>query len=156
MILRLSFALLALTGAAAAQSRYPDPVPTPEGYSTPAFEMFKLAPGKTEEFIRGVAIWDQVNAAGGQPKTHLYLHDDGEGWDVMLYKPPRAKPTPEQIAAMTKKRIELGLPTGPMYFIALREKVADHAHVVMTGPMLAESWVAELDKQRADLKAGKK
>lgn len=139
-----------------AQAKTGDPVlPTPPGMSTPQFELFKVAPGKAEDFIRGVAIWDQVNEAGGQPKTRLYLHADGEGWDLMLYKTPRAKPTPAQVAAMDAKRKELGLPTGPLYFITLREKIADHAHLVMSGPMLAEDWVKELDKQRADKAAGK-
>jgi hypothetical protein len=156
MMLRLSLALLALTGAATAQSRYPDPVPAPAGSSNPAFEMFRLAPGKTEDFIRSVAIWDQVNAAGGQPKTHLYLHEDGEGWDVMLYKPPRTPPTPAQQAAMEAKMKELGLTGGPLFFVTMRQWVADHAHLVVTGPVLAESWVAELDRQRADLKKARK
>lgn len=119
--------------------------------SVPAFELFRLVPGKTEEFLRGVAIWDQVNAAGGQPKTQVYLHEDGEGWDVMLYKPPRPKPTPAQEAAMAAKMKALGLTGGPLYFIELRKKVADHAHLVMKGPVLAEDWVAELDQQRAEL-----
>lgn len=123
--------------------------------SFPAFELFRLAPGKTEDFIRGVAIWDQVNAAGGQPKTQVYLHEDGEGWDVMLFKPPRIPPTAAQNAAMAAKMKELGLVGGPLYFIKLREKVADHAHLIMKGPMLAETWVAELDAQRAAIKAGK-
>jgi len=121
--------------------------------SDPAFELFRLVPGQTETFIRSVAIWDQVNAAGGQPKTQLYLHEDGEGWDVMLYKPPRPVPTAEQNAAMAAKMKELGLVGGPLYFIQLREKVADHAHLVMKGPMLAENWVADLDTQRAEIAA---
>lgn len=123
--------------------------------SDPAFELFRLVPGQTEAFIRSVAIWDQVNAAGGQPKTQLYLHEDGEGWDVMLYKPPRAVPTPEQNAAMAAKMKELGLVGGPLFFIALREKVADHAHLVMKGPMLSEAWVAQLEAQRAEIAAQK-
>lgn len=123
--------------------------------SFPAFELFRLVPGQTEAFIRSVAIWDQVNAAGGQPKTQVYLHEDGEGWDVMLFKPPRAKPTPAQEKAMAAKMEELGLHGGPLFFIELREKVADHAHLVMQGPMLAENWVAELDAQRAKLKKRK-
>jgi hypothetical protein len=150
--LLLSVALL-VPGITAAQDKKAEP-PVAES-SDPAFELFKLAPGKTEAFIRSVAIWDQVNEAGGQPKTQLYLHEDGEGWDVMLYKPPRPAPTPAQNAAMAAKIKELGLTSGPMYFIELREMMADHAHLVMKGPMLSEKWVAELDAQRATLKAKK-
>ncbi|MBJ7498290.1 MAG: hypothetical protein JHC57_00900 [Sphingopyxis sp.] len=127
----------------------------PAVQSDPAFELFRLVPGQTEAFIRSVAIWDQVNAAGGQPKTQLYLHEDGEGWDVMLYKPPRPAPTPAQNEAMAAKMKELGLVGGPLYFIQLREKVADHAHLVMKGPMLSEKWVADLDAQRAEIAARK-
>ncbi|MGH6696664.1 hypothetical protein [Sphingopyxis sp.] len=72
--------------------------------SDPAFELFRLVPGQTEAFIRSVAIWDQVNAAGGRPKAQLYLHEDGEGWDVMLYKPPRAPSTPEQKMQRWRRR----------------------------------------------------
>lgn len=122
-----------------------------EAMSLPAFELFRLVPGKAEEFLRSVAIWDQVNAAGGQPKTQVYLHEDGEGWDVMLYKPPRPAPTKAQNEAMAAKMDELGLVGGPVYFLKLREKVADHAHLVMKGPVLAEDWVAELDQQRAEI-----
>ena len=141
---------LLMPAVASAAEKAPEPA-----LSVPAFELFRLVPGKTEEFIRSVALWDQVNAAGGQPKTQLYVHEEGEGWDVMLYKPPRIPPTPAQIAAMTKKRKELGLRDGPLFFIELRETVADHAHLVMHGPMLSEAWVAEIDRQRADIKAGK-
>lgn len=151
--LLLICALLAPAIAFAADKKT-EPVAS-EALSFPAFELFRLVPGKTEEFIRSVALWDQVNAAGGQPKTELYLHEDGEGWDVMLYKPPRSTPTAAQQAAMAAKMKELGLTGGPLFFIALREKVADHAHLVMKGPTLAESWVAELDAQRAEMKAGK-
>lgn len=118
--------------------------------SNPAFEFFRLAPGKTEAFIRSVAIWDQVNVAGGQPKTQLFFHEDGEGWDVLLYKAPRPKPTAAQEAAMAAKIRELGLPTGPLYFVTLRETVADHSHFVGIGPTTGEEWVAELDRQRAE------
>lgn len=142
--------------AVQAQSKKAEPAAeAPAHLSDPAFELFRLVPGKTEEFIRSVAIWDQVNLAGGQPKTQVYLHEDGEGWDVMLYKPPRAKPTPAQEAAMAAKIKELGLTSGPLYFIGLREVMADHAHLVVKGPMLAENWVAELDAQRAEIKARK-
>lgn len=146
------FAALLMPAFALAQDKEVSTAKAPQALSQPAFELFRLVPGKTEEFLRGVAIWDQVNAAGGQPKTRVYLHDGGEGWDVMLYKSPRPKPTAAQEAAMAAKAKELGLLSGPLYFIQLRTKVADHAHLVMKGPVLAEDWVAELEKQRAELK----
>ena len=148
-------ALLAPASALAADKQPALAAEASASLSTPAFELFRLVPGKTEEFIRSVAIWDQVSAAGGQPKTQLYLHEDGEGWDVMLYKEPRAKPTPAQESAMAAKMKELGLTGGPLYFIRLRKLMADHAHLVMKGPTLAENWVAELDAQRAEMKARK-
>lgn len=151
----LLLAMLSPVAAHAQDKAVPAPAEAAAPLSPPAFELFRLVPGQTEAFIRSVAIWDQVNEAGGQPKTQLYLHEDGEGWDVMLYKPPRAKPTPAQEAAMAAKMKELGLYGGPLFFLELRDKVADHAHLVMTGPMLSEDWVAQLDKQRAELKAGK-
>lgn len=147
--------LLLAPAFALAQDKGASTTPASAPLSMPAFELFRLVPGKAEEFLRGVAIWDQVNAAGGQPKSQVYLHENGEGWDVMLYKPPRPAPTPAQEAAMAAKVKELGLLSGPLYFIELRTKVADHAHLVMKGPILAEDWVAELEQQRAELKRGR-
>lgn len=151
---RLAIALLAFSGPALAQAD-PSPAPAKVEMTTPAFEMFRLAPGKTEEFIRNVATWDQVNIAGGQPPSQMFLHSAGEGWDVLLYKPARPKPTPAQEAAMAAKIKELGLPTGALYFIEIREQMADHLHFDANGPMTAAQWVADLDRQRKEMKARK-
>jgi hypothetical protein len=96
-----------------------------------------------------------VSIAGGQPPTQLFLHAGGEGWDVLLYKPSRPKPTPAQEAAMAAKAKELGLPTGALYFLEVRERMADHIHFEATGPTTAEQWLAELDRQRAEAKTAK-
>ena len=121
----------------------------PAELTQPVFEMFRLAPGKTESFIRSMAEWDKVNVAGGQPPTQLFLHAGGEGWDVLLYKPARPKPTPAQEAAMAAKIAELKLPTGALYFVSVREEMADHVHFEASGPTTAAQWVAELEGQRA-------
>ncbi len=140
-----------LSGAAFAQTA-PEPAVQPAPAAGEAtrtvFEMFRLAPGQTEAFIRSMAAWDEVNRAGGQPPTQLFLHAGGEGWDVLLYKPSRPKPTPVQEAAMAAKIEELGLPTGALYFIDVRTQVADHTHFEALGPITAAQWVAELDAQR--------
>ena len=155
MLGRLAFAMLALSGPALAQNKSAEAPAAEVEMTTPVFEMFRLAPGKTEAFIRSMADWDKVSIAGGQPATQLFLHAGGEGWDVLLYKPARPKPSSAQEAAMAAKIKELGLPTGALYFVTVREKMSDHTHFEATGPITAAQWVAEIDRQRAERNARK-
>lgn len=159
MLRKLPLMLLAIAGAALAQDKPADaPAASPAAkveMTTPLFEMFHLVPGQTEAFIRSMADWDKVSIAGGQPPTQLFLHAGGEGWDVLLYKPARPKPTPAQDAAMAAKAREMGLATGPEYFLEVRKRMADHIHFEATGPTTAEKWLAELDRQRAEAKQKK-
>ena len=150
----LILALLAFSLAVPAAAKE-TPEPTAVEMTTPVFEMFRLVPGKTEEFIRDMEKWDQVSAAGGQPPTQLFLHAGGEGWDVLLYKPARPKPTLAQEVAMAAKAREMDLPTGALYFIDVREKMADHVHFEGVGPLTAAKWVAQIDGERAARKGGK-
>lgn len=153
--LPLAILMLGLSGGVLAQDRPTDkPVQASEKVemTTPTFEMFRLAPGQTEAFIRSMAVWDKVNVAGGQPPTQLFLHAGGEGWDVLLYKPARPKPSTVQEAAMAAKIEELDLATGPLYFLHVREMMADHVHFEATGPTTAAKWLEELERQRADAK----
>ncbi|MGV3481426.1 MAG: hypothetical protein ACO1O3_15880 [Sphingobium sp.] len=115
------------------------------------FEVFKLAPGKHEEFMRRIARADEVAKAGGQPPIQIFVHETGADWDVLLYKPVRAvKPTAAQLAAMAAKRKEFGMESGPAYFIKLRETVASHTDSKAYGPLSAGQWLARLDKWRAE------
>jgi hypothetical protein len=152
MLGRLALVMLAVAQPALAQDK--PKVETAE-MTTPAFEMFRLVPGKMEAFIRSMALWDQVSVAGGQPPTQLFIHSGGEGWDVLLYKPARPKPTAAQEAAMAAKIEELGLPTGALYFLNIREQMADHTHFEASGPTTAAAWLADLDRLRAEAKARK-
>jgi hypothetical protein len=121
--------------------------PWPEAY----FEIFKLAPGKQEEFIRRIARNDLVSAAGGQPPVQIFVHQDGADWDVLLFKPVRdVKPTPEQRAAMDAKRKELKMESGPAYFISIRQTIASHTDSKTYGPISAAQWLARLDKWRQE------
>jgi hypothetical protein len=139
-------ALLATVGAHA-QSTVPD-----DGKAWPMaqFEIFKLAPGKHEAFIRKLAQWDQVSAAGGQPPTQIFVHEEGADWDVLLFKPfPKTPITPAQQAAMDAKAAELHLRTGPAFFLEMRENVASHTDSKTQGPLTAAQWLARLDAWRA-------
>lgn len=115
------------------------------------FEIFKLAPGKQEEFIRRIAIADEVSKAGGLPPIQLFFHQDGADWDVILFKPVTGiQPTAAQEAAMAAKSKELKLPSGPAYFVYIRELIASHTDTKATGPVSAGQWLARLDKWRAE------
>lgn len=119
----------------------------PEAY----FEIFKLAPGKQEAFIRRIARADEVSKAGNQPPIQMFVHEDGADWDVLLYKPARTvQPTAAQEAAMAAKRKELGMESGPAYFIAIRETIASHTDTKTYGPITAAQWLARLDQWRAE------
>lgn len=121
--------------------------PWPEAW----FEIFKLAPGKQEEFVRLIAQADEVAAAGGQPPIQMFFHENGADFDVILYKPVTgAIPTPEQEAAMERKHKELGIPSGPAYFVNIRKLVAEHTDSKTYGPLPAATWLARLDKWRAE------
>lgn len=121
------------------------------------FEIFKLAPGKQEQFIRRLALSDEVAAAGGFPPTQLFFHQNGADFDVILFKPVKGvDPTPEQEAAMARKRKELGLPSGPAYFVDIREMVAEHSDSKTYGPLSAAAWLARLDQWRAENPARKR
>lgn len=121
--------------------------PWPEAY----FEIFKLAPGKQEAFVRLIAQADEVSKIGGQPPIQLYFHEEGDDWDVLLFKPAGGvQPTPAQEAAMAARSKELHLPSGPAYFINLRELVASHTDTKAYGPLSAGQWLARLDAWRAD------
>jgi hypothetical protein len=114
------------------------------------FEVFKLAPGKHEAFLRKLAQWDQVSAVGGQPPTQIFIHQEGADWDVLLFKPfPQTPITQVQQAAMDAKAEQLQLKTGPAFFLEMRENVAAHTDTKAQGPLTAAQWLARLDTWRA-------
>lgn len=152
---RITFLLAALAlplapAAQAQQATSAEPAadaPWPEAW----FEIFKLAPGKQEEFIRRIAQADEVAAAGGMPPIQLFFHENGADFDVILFKPVTGvEPTPAQAAAMERKQKELGLPSGPAYFVYIRELVAEHSDTKTYGPLSAAAWLARLDQWRRD------
>jgi hypothetical protein len=120
--------------------------PWPEAY----LEIFRLAPGKQEAFIRDIELADEVSAAGGQPPIKIFVHEDGADWDVMLYKPESDNnPTPAQQAAMDAKSKQLNMPSGPAYFVHIREMIASHTDTKAYGPISAAQWIEKLDAWRA-------
>jgi hypothetical protein len=152
-ILPIALAAAALPLAPTLAQQAPAPAPAAENAPWPEawFEIFKLAPGKQEEFVRNIAKADEVAAAGGQRPIQLFFHENGADFDVILFKPVTGfEPTPAQEAAMEKKKKELGLPSGPAYFVNIRENIAEHTDSKTYGPLSAATWLGRLDKWRAE------
>lgn len=146
---RLCIGLLAVLVIAAAPA---PPPPKDDGASWPEaeIEIFKLAPGRQEAFIRKLAQWDEVSAAGGVGPTQMYVHEDGDEWDILLLKPfPKTPITSAQQTAMDAKAEQLGLKTGPAFWLEIRKNMASHTENKTNGPLSAAQWLARLDAWRA-------
>jgi hypothetical protein len=151
----IGIAAVAMSTFAAAAQESPAPAPSTQAaqdhWPEAWFEVFRIAPGRHEEFIRRIARSDEVARAGGQPPTQMFIHQIGADWDVLLYKPVRTtQPTPEQEAAMAARRRELGVETGPDHFATIRELIASHTDSKAYGPITAAQFLERLERLRRE------
>ena len=115
-----------------------------------SIEIFRIAPGMHEAFVREIARYDEVLKVGDQPPLKIFIHDEGSEWDVIIYKPEgEINPNAAQKAKMDVKSAELQIESGPAYFVHLRRMVAEHTDSRAIGPISAGEWLAELDAWRA-------
>ncbi|PCI53258.1 MAG: hypothetical protein COB36_12510 [Alphaproteobacteria bacterium] len=153
--LLISVAICAIPNIGFAQTPA-KPLPEPsfsndQPWPKAVFEIFRLAPGQHEAFVRSVAAYDEVSASVGLPPTRLYFHDHGDEWDVLMLKIiGEHEITPEMHAAMAAKTKELGLPSGPAFFLESRKNYASHKDTHTTGPISAAQWLARVDEWRQD------
>ena len=128
--------LMFLSGAQAAD--------TPAAVSRVQVEIYRIAPGQHEAFLRSIAKADEANTLAGLPPRQLYVHQDGANWDFMLIQP--ASTPPEKAAALDAAWKKLGLPSGAKFFVDFRRNIAEHTDTVAEGPTTAADWLAKLDK----------
>lgn len=150
-----TMATMAMAGEAYAQTPaepLPEPVLSNDGpWPEAVFEIFRLAPGQHEAFVRSVARYDEVSATAGLPPSRLYFHSHGDDWDVLILKiVGEHEITPEMEQAMAAKTKELGLPTGAAFFVESRKNYATHSDTQAIGPISAAQWLHRLDEWRAE------
>jgi hypothetical protein len=126
--------------------------PAPAQQTAPApqkmlVEIYRIAPGQHEAFMRFIAIFDEANRRAGLPPRQLYVHQDGEGWDFMFIQP--AETPPDKQAALSKAYEDLKTPTGPNFFVSIRRYIAEHSDNFVSGPTNAADWLKGLDAARA-------
>ena len=102
-------------------------------------EIYKIAPGQHEAFLREIARYDEANRLAGVPPRQLYVHSDGADWDFILIQ-PNEYPAGKQ-AALDKAWKQLGLPSGADFFLNFRRYIADHSDTVAIGPTSASAYL---------------
>jgi hypothetical protein len=105
-------------------------------------EIYRIAPGKHEEFLRHLALLDQANAEAGLPPRQLFVHQDGASWDFVLLQP--AHHTDEENAKLGAAFKKLGIPQGAKFFVNFRKLIAEHTDTFVEATTAAE-YLKKLD-----------
>lgn len=87
-------------------------------------EIYRIAPGKHQEFVRQIALFDRANAEAGLPPRQFFVHQGGDSWDFLILQP--AHHTDEESAKLDAAFKKLGIPQGAKFFVAFRQLVAEH------------------------------
>ena len=99
-------------------------------------EIYQVAPGKHEEFLRQIALFDQANAEAGLPPRQLFVHQGGADWDFLLLQP--AHHSDEESAKLDAAFKKLGIPQGAKFFVAFRQLIAWHTDTNVEATTAAE------------------
>ena len=122
------------------------------GASSPAFaqeesktptmqiEIYRIAPGQHEAFLKEIARYDEANRMAGVAPRQLFVHSDGADWDFILIQP--SEYPPDKQAALDRAWKQLGLPSGADFFLNFRRFIADHTDTVAIGPTTAADYLA--------------
>lgn len=103
-------------------------------------EIYRIAPGQHEAFLREIARYDEANRLAGLPPRQLYVHSDGASWDFMLIQP--AKTPADKSAALDAAWDRLRLPSGADFFLSFRRFIAEHTDTTAIGPTTAADFLA--------------
>jgi len=142
MKLQIALASLALLASAPAVGQNKAPADPPKML----VEIYRIAPGKHEEFMRMIALFDEANRRAGLPPRQLYVHQDGADWDFMFIQPAD---TPEgKEKALADAYNALNTPRGPDFFVKFRSFIAEHTDTFVSGPTNASDWLRKLDEAR--------
>lgn len=105
-------------------------------------EIYQVAPGKHEEFLRQIALYDQANAEAGLPPRQLFVHQGGASWDFLILQP--AHHTDEESDKLDAAFKKLGIPQGAKFFVSFRQLIAEHTDTSVEATTAAE-YLKKLD-----------
>lgn len=99
-------------------------------------EIYRVAPGKHEEFVRQIALFDRANAEAGLPPRQFFVHQGGDSWDFLILQP--ANHTDEESAKLDAAFRKLGIPQGAKFFVTFRQLIAEHTDTNVEATTAAE------------------
>ncbi|MHB8798629.1 MAG: hypothetical protein ACYDBY_09235 [Thermoanaerobaculia bacterium] len=129
--------------SATARAQAPVVAPPGEPVGRKLVEIYRVAPGRHETFLRVIARLDEANRRAGLPPRQLFVHSDGASWDFLLIQD--AEYPEGKGEAVGKAYREMGLPTGPRFFTEFRSLLLEHTDTFAKGPTTAGAYLAELD-----------
>lgn len=130
-----AFAVLALIAAPVlGKTAVPAPV------EQQVVEIYHVAPGQQQAFLRFIDKCDDANRIAGLPPRQLFVHADGADWDFMLIQP--AKTPKEKSAALEAAWKQVGLPSGADFFFEIRKYISSHTDTFVSGPTTARDYLA--------------
>jgi hypothetical protein len=115
------------------------PVAEPAELPESSVEIFRIAPGQHEAFLKLLAETESVMAQVGLPPNQLYIHEDGANWDFVLIKQVGQDKAKWKIASEMLHK--MGQPSGPDYFFNIRKMIADHTDTTAIGPTSATAYL---------------
>ena len=96
--------------------------------------IYRIAPGKHLDFLKWLAIQDEVAKEAGVPTVQLYAHLDGDSWDYVGIGPVT---TPEQDKKTDEIAARKGFKTGFPAALEFRQFIAWHTDTFAVGPTSA-------------------
>lgn len=140
---RIAAALAAVLVSVTAAAQPPSPNAPVEPVGRKLVEIYRIAPGQHETFLRVIARLDEANRRAGLPARQLYVHSDGASWDFLLIQD--AEYPEGKGEAVGKAYKEMGIPTGPRFFTEFRALLLEHTDTFAKGPTTAGAFLADLD-----------
>ena len=130
----------AKSGHSAAAHPAAAPAAQPEDLPESAGEIFRIAPGQHEAFLKLIADTEAAKVQVGMQPDQLYIHEDGASWDFILIKAKGQDPAKwKQVSDILHAK---GHPSGPDYFFMIRKMIAEHTDTTAIGPTTATAYLA--------------
>lgn len=137
--MRLTLTALAFA-AAMVGSAQAAPAPARPDLPQVAIEIYRIAPGQHEAFLKLIARFDEANLKAGLPPRQLYVHQDGADWDFIFIQPEHNPPEKSKLVDEALKR--MGAPSDADFFFEIRKFIAEHSDTMALGPTTASDWLA--------------